>query len=168
MDFLVVPTAWFELLYVWFLIEHDPRRIVHFNVTKRTSSEFSSSSLFLRDLFIWPIMDNMDKMSDPKSTPFETITATEAKSSFGAVLDRALSDGGVAISKHAEVKAVLLSVAQYEALVAARPDPLSTLTEEFDGLVERMANPSGRKAGRSLFNASPTRLGRVAAKHRGG
>ncbi len=37
MDFLV-PTARFELLYVWFLIDHGSRRIVHFNVTKNPTS----------------------------------------------------------------------------------------------------------------------------------
>ncbi len=38
MDFMVVPTARFELLYVWFLIEHGSRRIVHFNVTTSPTS----------------------------------------------------------------------------------------------------------------------------------
>ncbi len=33
MDFLVVPTARFRLLYVWFVIEHGRRRIRHINVT---------------------------------------------------------------------------------------------------------------------------------------
>ncbi len=38
MDFVVVPTACFQLLYVWFLIDHGSRRIVHFNVTKHPTS----------------------------------------------------------------------------------------------------------------------------------
>jgi hypothetical protein len=33
MDFLVVPTLRFQLLYVWFIIEHGRRRVLHFNVT---------------------------------------------------------------------------------------------------------------------------------------
>jgi hypothetical protein len=33
MDFFVVPTMTFRLLYVWFAIEHRRRRVVHFNVT---------------------------------------------------------------------------------------------------------------------------------------
>ena len=33
MDFLVVPTACFKLLYVWFVIKHDRREILHVNVT---------------------------------------------------------------------------------------------------------------------------------------
>ena len=33
MDFFVVPTVRFQLLYVWFAIDHGRRRILHFNVT---------------------------------------------------------------------------------------------------------------------------------------
>jgi len=33
MDFFVVPTVRFRLLYVWFAIDHRRRRILHFNVT---------------------------------------------------------------------------------------------------------------------------------------
>ncbi len=34
MDFFVVPTVRFQLLYVWFAIDHGRRRILHFNVTE--------------------------------------------------------------------------------------------------------------------------------------
>lgn len=34
MDFSVVPTVRFQLLYVWFAIDHGRRRILQFNVTK--------------------------------------------------------------------------------------------------------------------------------------
>ena len=33
MDFFVVPTVRFQLLYVWFAIDHARRRVLHFNVT---------------------------------------------------------------------------------------------------------------------------------------
>jgi transposase InsO family protein len=33
MDFLVVPTVRFRLLYVWFVIDHGRRSVLHFNVT---------------------------------------------------------------------------------------------------------------------------------------
>lgn len=32
-DFFVVPTVRFQLLYVWFVIDHARRRLIHFNVT---------------------------------------------------------------------------------------------------------------------------------------
>ncbi len=38
MDFFTVPTATFRVLTVWFLIHHDRRKIVHFNITEHPSS----------------------------------------------------------------------------------------------------------------------------------
>jgi hypothetical protein len=38
MDFFVVPTLSFRILYVWFVIEHGPRRILHFHVTDHPSA----------------------------------------------------------------------------------------------------------------------------------
>lgn len=38
MDFLVVPTARFKLLYVWFAIDHARREVLHFNVTANPTS----------------------------------------------------------------------------------------------------------------------------------
>ena len=35
MDFFVVPTVTFRVLYVWFVIEHGRRRVRHFHVTDR-------------------------------------------------------------------------------------------------------------------------------------
>ena len=32
-DFFVVPTATFRILYVFLVLEHERRRVVHFNVT---------------------------------------------------------------------------------------------------------------------------------------
>ncbi len=37
-DFFVVPTITFRLLYVWFVIDHDRRRILHINVTHHPTS----------------------------------------------------------------------------------------------------------------------------------
>ena len=34
MDFFVVPTVRFQLLYVWFAIDHGRRQVLHFNVTE--------------------------------------------------------------------------------------------------------------------------------------
>jgi len=38
MDFITVPTLTFSVLYCFFVIAHDRRRILHFNVTKHPSS----------------------------------------------------------------------------------------------------------------------------------
>ena len=40
MDFFVVPTVGFRLLYVWFLIDHGRRRIIHFDVTTNPTAQW--------------------------------------------------------------------------------------------------------------------------------
>ena len=40
MDFFVVPTVRFQLLYVWFAIDHGRRRILHFNVTESPTARW--------------------------------------------------------------------------------------------------------------------------------
>jgi putative transposase len=40
MDFFVVPTVRFRLLYVWFSIDHGRRRILHFNVTENPTARW--------------------------------------------------------------------------------------------------------------------------------
>jgi len=41
MDFFVVPTVRFKLLYVWFVIEHDRRHLLHVNVTAHPTSSWT-------------------------------------------------------------------------------------------------------------------------------
>jgi transposase InsO family protein len=45
MDFFVVPTVSFRLLYVWFVIDHGRRRIIHFNVTTSPTALWVSQQL---------------------------------------------------------------------------------------------------------------------------
>jgi hypothetical protein len=44
MDFFTVPTITFGVLYCLFVIGHDRRRILHFNVTKHPASQWIGSS----------------------------------------------------------------------------------------------------------------------------
>ena len=106
-------------------------------------------------------MANSDS-SVPPASPLSSVSATEAKNNFGAVLDRVLTQGRVSITKHDQVRAVILSVPEYEALIGRRQDSLSSLSHEFDTLVEGMQSPRARAAGRALFAATPARLGRAA------
>ena len=39
-DFFVVPTVGFRLLYVWFIIDHGRRRILHFDVTTNPTAQW--------------------------------------------------------------------------------------------------------------------------------
>ena len=49
MDFFVVPTVRFQLLYVWFALDHGRRRVLHFNVTAHPSASWVIQQL--RDAF---------------------------------------------------------------------------------------------------------------------
>jgi transposase InsO family protein len=44
-DFFVVPTATFRVLYVFLVFEHERRRIVHFNVTEGPSARWTGQQL---------------------------------------------------------------------------------------------------------------------------
>jgi prevent-host-death family protein len=94
----------------------------------------------------------------------ESITATEAKNTFGSVLDRVGHVGKIAITKHDQVRAVVLSLREYEALLEGRSDPLESLRGEFDELVESMQTPDARRAGRALFDATGKDLGGAAVR----
>lgn len=93
-----------------------------------------------------------------------TVPATQAKNTFGAVLDTAIARGMVAITRRERPKAVLLSFDEYSALAAAVPDPMASLRGEFDELVRQMQTPKARKAARGLFDISPKALGKAALK----
>ncbi len=89
-------------------------------------------------------------------------SATDAKNSFGTVMDQAISQGMVTITRRDKTRAVVLSIEEYEALLARLPDELETLRGEFDALVGRMQKAPAKAAGRALFRATPAALGKAA------
>ncbi|MCX6617391.1 MAG: hypothetical protein NTZ98_14990 [Acidobacteria bacterium] len=50
-DFFTVPTIRFQILYVFLVLAHDRRRILHFNVTAHPTTEWTAQQL--RDAFPW-------------------------------------------------------------------------------------------------------------------
>jgi len=44
-DFLVVPTVSFRILYVFLVLAHERRRVVHFNVTEDPTAEWTAEQL---------------------------------------------------------------------------------------------------------------------------
>ena len=44
-NFFVVPTATFRILYVSLVLEHERRRVVHFNVTDVPSAQWTGQQL---------------------------------------------------------------------------------------------------------------------------
>jgi hypothetical protein len=86
------------------------------------------------------------------------------------LLETAIRGGSVVITKHDAPKAVLLSIAEFEALGGSRQPDLNALSAEFDSLAARLQAPGVRKALKSAFEATPRELGRLAVanyRHRG-
>jgi prevent-host-death family protein len=102
--------------------------------------------------------------SEGELVDIPTVAATKVKNEFGAVLEKAVHGGAVAITRHDTPKAVLLSYEEFESLVKARAGTLESLGAEFDGLLERMQTAKSRKGMERAFRASPVTLGRAAVK----
>jgi prevent-host-death family protein len=93
---------------------------------------------------------------------YTTVAASEAKNQFGQMLESALRDGAVVITKHDTPKAILLSIDELEA-IAAR-SRLDSLTAEFDAKYAQMQKPGFAKAMDRAFAATPKQLGAAAIK----
>jgi putative transposase len=44
-DFFTVPTIWFDVLFVFIVLAHDRRRILHFNVTAHPTAEWTAQQI---------------------------------------------------------------------------------------------------------------------------
>jgi antitoxin Phd len=91
-----------------------------------------------------------------------SVSASEAKSEFGRVLEMAVQGGAVVITKHGAPKAVLISVDNFNALSGAAHTKLDTLSREFDALLARMQTSKTRRGMKAAFAASGRRLGKAA------
>lgn len=99
------------------------------------------------------------RVKEPKRL---TVTATEAKNGFGPLLEQVIQGRSIVITKHDRPKAVLLPVAEFEALVSRSEPTLASLTKEFDSVLVRMQSASNRRGLEAAFEASPAELGRLA------
>jgi prevent-host-death family protein len=93
-----------------------------------------------------------------------SFSASLAKSEFGRVLEMVMQGGVVVITKHDAPKAVLVSVAEFNALAGSQERKLATLSAEFDALLVRMQTPKARAGMKAAFDASPRQLGRAAVE----
>lgn len=89
-------------------------------------------------------------------------SATEAKNSFGKVLDTAISQGMAAITKRDRPTAVVLSLDAYQALLDAQQRPLEQLSHEFDAMLAHMQMPATQDGLMQAFMAPPLALGQAA------
>lgn len=94
--------------------------------------------------------------------PPRSVPATDAKNEFGSILESAVQDGAVVITKHDVPKAILVSIERVGALLVKHEPDLQALSAELDELVARMRTPKARGAARGLFTATPKQLGRAA------
>lgn len=93
-----------------------------------------------------------------------TVPATRLKNETGSILDQAAASGAVAITKHNATKAVLLSVAEFEALTRAATPELDELTDEFDALLQQMQTPRSKAGVAAAFDATGEDLGAAAVR----
>jgi antitoxin Phd len=91
-----------------------------------------------------------------------SVSASQAKSEFGRVLEIAIQGGAVVITKHDAPRAVLISVENFNALSGAAQTKLDTLSREFDALLARMQTSKARRGMKAAFAASGKRLGKAA------
>jgi prevent-host-death family protein len=100
----------------------------------------------------------------------EAVAATRLKNEPGAIIEKVLTGGAVAITRHDAPKAVLISYEDFRSLAQAREPDLGALASQFDALLEAMQSPGSRKAVTGAFESLPQALGaaavRAAAKDR--
>ena len=94
----------------------------------------------------------------------EAVTAAQLKNRLGSVLRQALTQHVLAITRHNETYAILLSVEEYRTMLRFAPPPLKALEREFDALVRRMQTKKPKRAVDALFKATPEELGRAASR----
>jgi len=86
MDFFVVPTISFRLIHVWFILDHERRRIIHFNVTSHPTSQWVIQQL--RESFPddtapnYLVFDNDAIFSSEVSASIETLGITPKRTAF--------------------------------------------------------------------------------------
>lgn len=90
-------------------------------------------------------------------------TASEAKHKFGQLLDAALREGPVAITKQRKPTAVLISLEEYRTLTQAEDRSLAALSAEFDRRYATMQAPGAAVAMQRAFDTPEAQLGAFAA-----
>lgn len=87
MDFFTVPTLTFGVLYCFFIIGHDRRRILHFNVTRHPTSPWIAQQL--REAFPYDavpkflIFDHDAKYGFEVPTTIRSMNITAVRTSVG-------------------------------------------------------------------------------------
>jgi len=103
MDFLVVPTACFKLLYLWFVIGHGRREILHVNVTAHPTTAWVMQQLretFPDDTSIRRLIhDNDSIFSDRVDEPISGFGIEPKKTAFRSPWQNGLAERWVGTVK---------------------------------------------------------------------
>ncbi len=94
-------------------------------------------------------------------TSIASVSSTQAKASFRELIQQA-KRSPVFVTVHKKREAVVMSVDDYEQLLANQRDPLADMAEHFDAMVARMQTAEHAAAVDALFNATPEELGEAA------
>jgi hypothetical protein len=96
MDFFTVPTLTFDVLYCFFVIAHNRRRILHFNVTRHPTSEWVSQQL--REAFPYD--------SVPGYLIVSSLDQNEVRQLEGLALDQKFTDKAGKNAKRPQLEAM--------------------------------------------------------------
>lgn len=92
------------------------------------------------------------------------VPATRLKNELGSLLDQAARGSVITVTRHDTARAVLISYEEFAALAKLRGDSLSTLSAEFEKMLESMQSQSQLAAADALFSATPQELGEAAVR----
>lgn len=111
MDFLVVPTIRFKILFVWFVVTHGRREVLHFNVTEHLTAprviqplreavpDETSTKFLVHDndaIFSTKLLKTIEKLGiDPEPTSFGSLWHNEIEERSVGYVHRELLDQAV-------------------------------------------------------------------------
>ena len=112
MDFFVVPTITFRLLYVWFVIDHERRRIIHIDVTPHPTSQWVVQQLresFPDDLAPnYLIFDNDTIFSSEVSASIESLGTTPKRTAYRSPWRNGMAERWVGSNKRELIDHVIV------------------------------------------------------------
>jgi len=112
MDFFVVPTITFRLLYLWFIIDHERRQIIHINVAPQPTSKWVVQQLresFPDDLAPnYLLFDNDTIFSREVSASVESLGITPKKTAFRSPWQNGIAERWVGSCKRELIDHVIV------------------------------------------------------------
>jgi transposase InsO family protein len=179
MNFFVVPTVAFRLLYVGFVIDHGRRRIIHFNMTTNPTATWVSQQL--REAFPndsaphYLIFDNDSIFSDEVSRSINALGIMPKRTAFRSPWQNGTAERWVGTCKRELIDHVVVLgedhlrrlLRDYDTYVTYVTCVTYDTHDNADRVHTRLADsPDGRPVeARPSFNAKLAGLPRVGGLH---